>query len=111
MVLGMKADHTRQAAFGAAGEVEIQHECGQYLPGYAWHEFVAQCDGVEVASLLVNVDDCEPFPVVDDVHVEAGWRRQNLATRLFRHAQQVLGPIGHSGAVTPDGAAWVAALH
>lgn len=45
---------------------------------------------------------------VDEIHVDDGYRRQGVATKLLRAAEAEVGPVAHSGVedMTADGVAW-----
>lgn len=49
-------------------------------------------------------------PVVLDISVDERFRRQGIATRLFAEAKTNESQLVHSDTLTPDGAAFVAAL-
>ncbi len=63
-----------------------------------------------VGALEVRPMSIGRFYMVQIVFVDEEYRRQGIATELFRLAESKLGTIFHSNALTADGREWVDSL-
>ena len=70
------------------------------------NEWSAIDDGYDVGFLKLRRDS--GGWVIDEIHVDDGYRREGIATALLRTAESEVGPIAHSTPedMTPEGMAW-----